>query len=706
MNTTGTPGVFHGRLASLALRFTAKCFPVCLGPRRRALSGSTIDDSTSHAVSIRRGAYLSPYDRAVYMIERLLRLPSISTYLYPILIDENIGSTGQYKDPTVPLKTLFDHGYTLNILLNELESPFVSTINLYERVDEPGYQQHQAKLFWRGCVDAGLALPEVLDRLGEAEWVSGRGGFDLALVTVVGIIDILQERGRLGSPDPRYIKPRSIYPAARAAHGAPRHLVLAAELAQTEVAYMQDLEQLAGFAKRVRAQLDCDGSDVDTVVIFGHVDQLLALHSKFSMRVQYLAGMPADQQFFDSIYDDLLGEFDVYSSFCASREHAQRAYAAALPILKQINCGGLDPVFDVTSLFMRPVQRLAQYPILFQSIVDALCDSCSSLSLEDKNKRILVIKSMYRAMRHSKRILSRANEATREAINQVNCTSFFDRIDSSLTSDLSEQAVGRLMTSGKVSAKSTRDYEELEAYLFTGSLVLCKAVDPAQSSRSSMFRRTLSSLHMTIKASSMHTKLEDRRRSGSSVSSSTLHTRSPTPDDCAGECLTPARTNCEFQLPTINTNSSPPLISPPTKLLSSYASLVSLRDKPSPIIRFTSSVDVTISESECHGQSKSRLTRLCAREQYPTGAISQISQVHELNGTVRLTIQIMMANGSEKMLVFRRLTQETAAIWVRMLKRAVPLVPVEDENAAQNAYHCLHVNPRFSKSVLGRSIAV
>ncbi|KAJ2882171.1 Guanine nucleotide exchange factor for Cdc42p [Coemansia aciculifera] len=706
MNTTGTPGVFHGRLASLALRFTAKCFPVCLGPRRRALGGSTIDDSTSHAVSIRRGAYLSPYDRAVYMIERLLRLPSISTYLYPILIDENIGSTGQYKDPTVPLKTLFDHGYTLNILLNELESPFVSTINLYERVDEPGYQKHQAKLFWRGCVDAGLALPEVLDRLGEAEWVSGRGGFDLALVTVVGIIDILQERGRLGSPDPRYIKPRSIYPAARAAHGAPRHLVLAAELAQTEVAYMQDLEQLAGFAKRVRAQLDCDGSDVDTVVIFGHVDQLLALHSKFSMRVQYLAGMPADQQFFDSIYDDLLGEFDVYSSFCASREHAQRAYAAALPILKQINCGGLDPVFDVTSLFMRPVQRLAQYPILFQSIVDALCDSCSSLSLEDKNKRILVIKSMYRAMRHSKRILSRANEATREAINQVNCTSFFDRIDSSLASDLSEQAVGRLMTSGKVSAKSTRDYEELEAYLFTGSLVLCKAVDPAQSSRSSMFRRTLSSLHMTIKASSMHTKLEDRRRSGSSVSSSTLHTRSPTPDDCAGECPTPARTNCEFQLPTINTNDSPPLISPPTKLLSSYASLVSLRDKPSPIIRFTSSVDVTISESECHGQSKSRLTRLCAREQYPTGAISQISQVHELNGTVRLTIQVMMANGSEKMLVFRRLTQETAAIWVRMLKRTVPLVPVEDENAAQNAYHCLHVNPRFSKSVLGRNIAV
>ncbi|KAJ2463253.1 Guanine nucleotide exchange factor for Cdc42p [Coemansia sp. RSA 2337] len=693
-----TPGVFHGRLASLALRFTAKCFPVCIGPRRRALGGSTIDDSTSHAVSIRRGAYLSPYDRAVYMIERLLRLPSISTYLYPILIDENIGSTGQYKDPTVPLKTLFDHGYTLNILLNELESPFVSTINLYERVDEPGYQQHQSELFWRGCVDAGLAPSEVLGRQGE------RVGFDLVLVTVMGIIDILQERGRLVSPDPRYIKPRSIYPAARAAHGAPRHLVLAAELAQTEVAYMQDLEQLAGFAKRVQAQLDCDGSDIDTVVIFGHVDQLLALHSKFSMRVQYLAGMPVDQQFFDSIYEGLLGEFDVYSSFCASREHAQRAYAAALPILKQINCGGLDPVFDVTSLFMRPVQRLAQYPILFQSIVDALCDSCSSLSLEDKNKRILVIKSMYRAMRHSKRILSRANETTREAMNQVNCTSFFDRIDSSLAGDLSEQAMGRLMTSGRVSVKSTKDYEELEAYLFTGSLVLCKAVDPAQSSRSSKFRRTLSSLHMTIKASSIHTKLEDRRRSGSSVSSSTLHTRSPTPDE--SECPTPARTNLEFQLPSINTNDSPPLISPPTKLLSSYASLVSLRDKPSPIIRFTSSVDVTISESECPGQSKSRLTRLCAREQFPTGAISQISQVHELNGTVRLTIQIMMASGSEKMLVFRRLTQETAAIWVRMLKRTVPLVPVEDENAAQNAYHCLHVNPRFSKSVLGRSIAM
>ncbi|KAJ2489303.1 Guanine nucleotide exchange factor for Cdc42p [Coemansia sp. RSA 2050] len=686
MNTTGT-GVFHGRLASLALRFTAKCLPICLGPRRRALGSPTTDDTTSHAISIRRTAYVSPYDRAIYMIERLLRLPSISTYLYAILIDENTASTGPYKDPTAPLKTLFDHGYTLNILLNELESPFVSTINLLERVDEPGYQQHQTELFWQGCVDAGLALPEVL---GTQE-----NSLELVLATVTAILDTLQERGRLGSPDPRYIKPRSIYPAAHAAPGAPRHLVLVFELSQTEVAYMQDLEQLAGFAKRVRAQLDCEGSDIDTMTIFAHIDQLLALHSKFSMRIQYLAGMPPDHQFFDAIYNDLFAEFDVYSGFCASREQAQRAYTAALPILKQINCGGLDPVFDVTSLFMRPVQRLAQYPILFQSIVDALCDSCASLSLQEKAKRILVIKSMYRAMQHSKRILSRANEATREATNQANCTNFFDRVDS-VSSDLSEEAVGRLMTSGKVSAKSTKDYEDLEAYLFTRTLVLCKAIGPAQSSRSSKFRRTLSSFHMTIRTTSLHR--EDRR--SSSVSSSTLHTRSPTPD--SGEC--PARTNTEFQLPTINTNDSPPLISPPTKLLNSYASLVSLRDKPSPLIKFTSSVDVTISGSECAAQPKNRLSRLCAREHYPTAAISQISQVHELSGTVRLTIQVMMANGSERMLVFRRLTQESAAIWVRMLKRIVPLVPVDDENAAQNAYHCLHVNPRFSKSVLGRSI--
>ncbi|KAJ2321051.1 hypothetical protein GGI00_006126 [Coemansia sp. RSA 2681] len=59
-----------------------------------------------------------------------------------------------------------------------------------------------------------------------------------------------------------------------------------------------------------------------------------------------------------------------------------------------------------------------------------------------------------------------------------------------------------------------------------------------------------------------------------------------------------------------------------------------------------------------------------------------------------------MASGAERVLVFRRLTQESASIWVRMLKRTVPLVPVEGENAAQNAYHCLLVNPRFAKPVL------
>ncbi|KAJ2743914.1 Guanine nucleotide exchange factor for Cdc42p [Coemansia sp. BCRC 34301] len=687
-SNVATGGVFYGRLAQMALRFTTKCLPVCFGPRRRALGGSTSDDSTSHAVSIRRSAYLSPYDRAVYMIERLLRLPSIATYLYPILVDENIKSTaGQHKDPTVPLKTLFGHGYTLNILLNELESPFVSTIDLYELVDESGYQQHQLELFWRGCVSAGLATPEVLGRLREAEW---SGWFEVALATVAGVLDILQERGRLGSPDPRYIKPRSVYPAARAPPGSARHTVLVWELAQTEVAYMQDLEQLAGYAKSVRSQLDCDGSDIDTGAIFGHVDQLLALHRTFSMRVQYLAGMPTDQQFFGAIYDNLMADFDVYSSFCASRDHSGRAYHEALPVLKQISCG-VDPVFDVPSLFMRPIQRLAQYPLLFQSIVDALCDSCTFLTQEEQAKRVLVIKSMYAAMRHSKRVLSRANEAARETTNQANCADFFERVDNSLAAQLSEEAVGRLMTSGRVSAKSSKDYEDLEAYLFANSLVLCKAMDPVQSSRSSRFRRTLSSLHMTIKSSSsLHTRLEDRRRSGSSsVSSSTLHTRSPTPDYCA-----------EFQLPTIETNDSPSLISPPppSKLLNSYVSLVSLRDKPPPAIKFTSSVDVTIPDFECSAQaSKHRVSRLYARERYPTSAISQTSQVHELNGTVRLTIQVRMASGVERILVFRRLTQESADIWVRMLRRAVPLVPSEDGDAAQNAYHCLLVNPRFSK---------
>ncbi|KAJ2878893.1 hypothetical protein IWW38_006222, partial [Coemansia aciculifera] len=337
-----------------------------------------------------------------------------------------------------------------------------------------------------------------------------------------------------------------------------------------------------------------------------------------------------------------------------------------------------------------------------------MCDSCSHLSQEEQANRVLVIKSMYVAMRRSKRILLRANEAARETANQANSADFFSRIDSA--SELSQAAVGRLMTSSRVSAKTVKEYEEVEAYLFENELVLCKALEPVQSSRSAKFRRTLSSLTMTMRNSSPSpTRLEDKRRSGSSTSSSTLHTRSPTPDnDSPLSSTTPA----EFQLPSIATNDSPSLISPTPqpaaaiKLLSSYASLVSLRDinhhkLPMPVIKFTSSTDVTMSStSECSStaatmgvqqKSKYRMSRLCARERYPTGAISQISQAHELNGTVRLSIQIMMASGAEKCLVFRRLTRESADIWSRMIKCTVPLVEPEDEgeNAAQNAYHCL-----------------
>ncbi|KAJ1892246.1 hypothetical protein LPJ66_006463, partial [Kickxella alabastrina] len=152
-------GVFQGRLAGLALKFTSKWIPSCFGTRRRNMSGIK-NYTASHAISVCRQAYQSPYDRTIWLIERLLSHSSISKFLYPILIDENIKNTGIYKDPTQPLQTLFERGYTLNILLNNLESPFVATIDLGA--------SNQMDLFWRGCLDAGLVNAEAVtsyDRL-------------------------------------------------------------------------------------------------------------------------------------------------------------------------------------------------------------------------------------------------------------------------------------------------------------------------------------------------------------------------------------------------------------------------------------------------------------------------------------------------------------------------------------------------------------
>ncbi|KAJ2579692.1 hypothetical protein IWW49_006555, partial [Coemansia sp. RSA 1797] len=125
-----------------------------------------------------------------------------------------------------------------------LESPFIATIDLYERAGDGSYESHQIELFWRGCVDAGLVSEEKLMRVQDRYDTHDSECLELMLVTVSVVLDQLLRRGRCGLVDPRYIKPRDIYPTVHTGSGAPRYAVLAAELSRTEVAYVQDLERL------------------------------------------------------------------------------------------------------------------------------------------------------------------------------------------------------------------------------------------------------------------------------------------------------------------------------------------------------------------------------------------------------------------------------------------------------------------------------
>ncbi|KAJ2359647.1 hypothetical protein IW150_007725, partial [Coemansia sp. RSA 2607] len=262
------------------------------------------------------------------------------------------------------------------------------------------------------------------------------------------------------------------------------------------------------------------------------------------MRIQYLAAQPVENQLFDEAYEGLVDGFDAYSRFCAERVRSSPSRGTV----------------DADSLLMRPVQRLAQYPLIFESIVAERSKVCSSTLFGEKPLR--AVESANAAMRRSKRILRRANEATREALNEKHREDFFTRID------VPPPGLGPLLTSGIVSARTMDDFIDVEAFLFDTRLILCRTLKmrPARPSR---VRRTLSALQLAIMTSPPK---RPKRQSASSSSSATLH----------GDEL-------EFRLPEIDT------VSPPAGLLlSSHVSLATLRDPPR--IAFTSSPDVTIHE--------------------------------------------------------------------------------------------------------------
>ncbi|KAJ1898159.1 Guanine nucleotide exchange factor for Cdc42p, partial [Kickxella alabastrina] len=407
----------------------------------------------------------------------------------------------------------------------------------------------------------------------------------------------------------------------------------AAELARTEAAYVHDLERLAGFLHHAD-------------VFYGHVQELATLHRAFSMRIQYMAAQPVSAQLFDTAFNGLEEAFEVYSRFCAELARSSVARSAA----------------DISALLMRPIQRLAQYPLLFQSIAAEMYSSYKEI--QKAHQPLRAINSADLAMRRSKRVLRRANEATREATNEKNRANFFARVD------MAPASLGRLLTSGTVSARTMHEFTMTEAFLFETRIVLCHALRQ-RPSRPSRIRRTLSALQLV---SSSQTKPPKRQSASSSVSSATLHN-----DDY-------------FRLPEIDT------VTPPAGLLqSSHISLVTLRDPPR--ITFTSSPDVTIKEEDEEDEEEAPLDPLMLRLSLPTDAISQVCQTNEDNGTISLALQFLAFDSAdETLLVMRQLTPEDAALWVRMLKRTVPLVPVSDDD------NCLLVNPGFSQAVLGKHI--
>ncbi|ORX70905.1 hypothetical protein DL89DRAFT_315642 [Linderina pennispora] len=640
-----------------------------------------------------RPAYMSPYEHTVVLIERLLRLPSISTFLYPILVDEMNKGAQPIRDPRDPLRTLFAHGYTLNILLNELASPFISTIDLYEKSEDGSYESYQTWLFWNGCVRAELTTEDVLEAFPGFDICDCDEDLERTLSVVAGIVDALQACGKLADFDSRFVRPNTLYPVAAVGKGAPRYAELAMELSRTEVAYVQDLERLKAYSDTARKHLGLHASvDIDT--IFLHVDALLALHRRLSMSIQYLAAQPLRDQLYGALYENMVG-FDVYCRYCSNRDASQASYQEILPLLCQIP-DDLDASFDLPALLLRPIQRLAQYPIMFQGIVDAAYEDSMYMDEPELTEQMQSLPSIYTAIRRSKRIITRANEETRERQNEGLHGEFFDRLEHPIPAGLIQPSTGRLLTSGKLSVRVGVEYEDFEAFLFQNHLVLCTQIQKLERAPSKL-HRTISNLHMSMR--SVRAQVNGRRESLSSMS--VMSSECPSSPESPQQMSPVLRPSKSLLGSKASDHSSVTAFQPlsldirhtkdhPTQpfqqpCLTQYPA----RDTRMGL-NFASSINVVSQESREAQAEEQESQGLLVREFIPTACISQACLINERHGVSKLTAQIVV-DGIERMFVITLANRESEGVWMTMLRRAVPLHMLESGSKSGKLY----INPRF-----------
>ncbi|OAC99444.1 hypothetical protein MUCCIDRAFT_148466 [Mucor lusitanicus CBS 277.49] len=232
------------------------------------------------------------------------------------------------------------------------------------------------------------------------------------------------------------------------------------ELLETERKYVQDMEILQNYMRELQTQKIVSADTIH--YLFGNLNALVDFQRRFLIQLEEIAEKSPEEQRIGHLFIMMEESFSVYEPYCANYYSAQDLVVQETPRLQKL-AEILNPIYELPSMLIKPVQRICKYPLLLQEL------------LKSTDKTWPHYQETQASVDAIKRVTEKVNETQRQHENVQKVQELKKRLDD--WKEIRIDGYGNLMLQDKliISTNATESNErDLHVFFFEKALLFCK----------------------------------------------------------------------------------------------------------------------------------------------------------------------------------------------------------------------------------------
>ncbi|ORX60601.1 hypothetical protein DM01DRAFT_1332728 [Hesseltinella vesiculosa] len=382
--------------------------------------------------------------KSVPGMEDILALPPTTPTTEPTTPTAGL----QGGDPLTRLWQLCRRGSPLCILYNALQPAKPLNVDQDPTLNQLNICKASVYHFIVACRQE-LAFPEDEMFTISDLYQDDTNGFVKVVNTIQRILNILDDRG--------IITVKSLDDGNDADGPKDTRDKVVMELLETERKYVQDLEILQNYMRELHVQKVLPPDTIH--YLFGNLNSLVDFQRRFLIQLEEMAEMTAEEQRFDALFLQNEEAFSVYEPYCANYYSAQDLVVQETPKLQKLE-HILNPIYQLPSMLIKPVQRICKYPLLMSELI------------KSTNREWAHVSEMEQGLEAIKRVTEKVNETQRQHENIQAVVDLKKKVEDWKSINIDNY--GSLLLQEKLSMTNGDYTKDLHAFFFERALLFCK----------------------------------------------------------------------------------------------------------------------------------------------------------------------------------------------------------------------------------------